>query len=44
VGYAAIADAFIQTIDTAYGMSIPPTTPSENAVIYAADSYRIPGI
>lgn len=43
-GYAAIADAFIQTIDTAYGMSIPPTTPSENAAIYAADSYRIPGI
>lgn len=44
MGYAAIADAFIQTIDTAYGMSIPPTTAAENAVIYAADPYRIPNI
>lgn len=41
VGYAVIADAFIQAIDGAFGLTIPVVDPAN---YYATDPYRIPGI
>src|SRR5579872_369075 len=41
-GYAIVANLFIQTIDTAYGATIPPLTPAQLLAISQSDPYAPP--
>jgi hypothetical protein len=40
LGYAVIADTFIQTADSAFGMTLAPISSTQLATIAASDPYN----